>query len=119
MDAISEEAKLLVRCRIDTGEQLSSYKESVEARISEITAQRKALYKKLRTVAVKTDEGKRAEVKEKIDAFTGELSKLRKEVRLCDDIAKRSGIMLEKLRFIREEEKSKEKEEKKRNEQFR
>ena len=44
---------------------------------------------------------------------------MRKEVRLCDDIAKRSGIMLEKLRFIREEEKSKEKEEKKRNEQFR
>lgn len=119
LDAISEEAKLLVRCRIDTGEQLSSYKESVEARISEITAQRKALYKKLRTVAVKTDEGKRAEVREKIDALTGELSKLRKEVRLCDDIAKRSGIMLEKLRFIREEEKSKEKEEKKRNEQFR
>ena len=119
LDAISEEAKLLVRFRIDTGEQLSSYKESVEARISEITAQRKALYKKLRTVAVKTDEGKRAEVKEKIDAFTGELSKLRKEVRLCDDIAKRSGIMLEKLRFIREEENSKEKEEKKRNEQFR
>lgn len=119
LDAISEEAKLLVRCCIDTGEQLSSYKESVEAKISEITTQRKALYKKLRTVAVKTDEGKRAEVKKKIDTLTGELSKLRKEVRLCDDIAQRSGVMLEKLRFIREEEKSKKKEEKKRNEQFR
>ena len=40
-------------------------------------------------------------------------------MRLCDDIAARSGVMLEKLRVIREEEKAKEKEETKRDEQFR
>ena len=40
-------------------------------------------------------------------------------MRLCDDIAVRSGVMLEKLHFIQEEEKAKEKEETKRDEQFR
>ena len=119
MDAIAEEVRLLARCHIDTGEQLSSYKESLEKRISAVTAERKSLYKSQRTVAVKTDEGKLAKVKEEIAARTAELKKLRKEVRLCDDIAARSGVMLEKLRVIREEEKAKEKEETKRDEQFR
>ena len=119
MDAIAEEVRLLARCHIDTGEQLSSYKERLEKRISAVTAERKSLYKSQRTVAVKTDEGKLAKVKEEITARTAELKKLRKEVRLCDDIAVRSGVMLEKLRVIREEEKAKEKEETKRAEQFR
>ena len=119
MDAIAEEVRLLARCHIDTDEQLSSYKESLEKRISAVTAERKSLYKSQRTVAVKNVEGKLAKVKEEIAARSAELKKLRKEVRLCDDIAARSGVMLEKLRVIREEEKAKEKEETKRDEQFR
>ena len=68
---------------------------------------------------MKTDDGKLAKVREEIAARSAELKKLRKEVRLCDDIAVRSGVMLEKLHFIQEEEKAKEKEETKRDEQFR
>lgn len=119
MDAIAEEVRLLARCHIDTGEQLSSYKENLEKRISTVTAERKSLYKSQRTVAVKTDDGKLAKVREEIAARSAELKKLRKEVRLCDDIAVRSGVMLEKLHFIQEEEKVREKEETKRDEQFR
>ena len=119
MDAISEEVRLLARCRIDTGEQLSSYKENLEKRISAVTAERKSLYKSQRIVAVKTDDGKLAKIRNEIAARSAELKKLRKEVRLCDDIAARSGVMLEKLRVISEEEKAKEKEEMKRDEQFR
>ena len=118
MDAISEEVRLLARCRIDTGEQLSSYKENLEKRISAVTAERRSLYKSQRTVAVKTDEGRLEKVREEIAARSAELKKLRKEVRLCEDIAARSGVMLEKLRIIQEEHK-KEKEEMKRDEQFR
>lgn len=119
MDAISEEVRLLARCRIDTGEQLSSYKENLEKRISAVTAERKSLYKSQRTVAVKTDDGKLAKIRNEIAARSAELKKLRKEVRLCDDIAARSGVMLEKLRVISEEEKARKKEEMKRDEQFR
>ena len=83
-----------------------------------MTADRKRLYKKLRTKAVKTDESLYREVKAQIDTLSRELSKLRKEVRLCDDIAVRSGIMQEKLRTVRQDENTKRKEQIK-DEQFR
>ena len=110
MEAISEEAKLLTRHQIDTAGQLSSYKESLEARIKAVTAERKSLYKKQRTVAVRTDEKALSEVRSQITALTAELKTLRKEVRLCNDIAVRSGVMSGKLKAIEEEEKSKGKE---------
>ena len=111
MEAISEEAKLLARCRIDTAEQLVSYKDTLEARIEAATAERKALYKKQRTVAVKSDGAKLEAVKTEIAALSAELKRLRKEVRLCDDIARRSGVIQEKIEAIEQDEQSKEKEE--------
>ena len=75
-----------------------------------MTNERKALYRKQRTVAVKSDDDTLALVKEQIDALTAELKGLRKEVRLCDDIAVRSCLMSEKLNTIEAEEKSKGKE---------
>lgn len=87
LDAISEEARLLARNHIDTAEQLSSYKEGLEAKIESLTADRKALYRKQRTVAVKSADNRLSAVREQITAVSKELSALRKEVRLCDDIA--------------------------------
>ena len=110
MEAISEEARLLARHQIDTAGQLSSYKESVMARIEAVTGERKTLYKKQRTVAVKSDEVALSQVREQIAALTAELKGLRKEVRLCDDIAVRSGVMSEKLNTIEAEEQAKGKE---------
>ena len=118
MDAISEEAKLLARHHIDTAEQLSSYRSDLETRIEALTGQRKQLYKKQRTVAVKFDEAALSEVKAQITEFSRELTTLRREVRLCEDIAIRSGVMKEKLSAVREGEQSKGKE-KTRDEQFR
>lgn len=110
MDAISEEAKLLARHQIDTAGQLSSYKEALVTQIETLNAERKTLYKKQRTVSVKSDEGALSQVREQIAALTAELKGLRKEVHLCDDIAVRSGIMSEKLETIEAEEKSRGKE---------
>ncbi len=118
MDAISEEAKLLARHRIDTGEQLSSYKEALESKAQALTADRKALYKQQRTVAVKSDAERTSRVKEQIAALSKELTMIRREVKLCDDIAIRSGVMKEKLKAVREDEKSQRREQS-RNEQFR
>ncbi|MGN1026265.1 MAG: relaxase/mobilization nuclease domain-containing protein, partial [Faecousia sp.] len=117
LDAISEETKLLVRNHIDTAEQLSSYKEGLETKIKLLAADRKALYRKQRTVSVKTDDDTLARVKEQITAISRELSALRKEVRLCEDIAIRSGVIKEKIRAVREDEQSQGKENK-RDEQF-
>ena len=112
MEAITEEARLLARHHIDTAGQLSSYKDTLTARIEVVTNERKALYKKQRTVAVKSDDDTLSQVKAQIAALNAELKGLRKEVRLCDDIAVRSGVMSEKLKTIEAEEKTNGKEEK-------
>ena len=118
LDAISEETKLLVQNHIDTAEQLSFYKAGLETKIEVLTADRKVLYRKQRTVSVKSDEERVSAVKEQITAVSKELATLRREVRLCDDIAERSGVIKEKLKAVREDKESQGKENK-RDEQFR
>lgn len=113
LEAISDETKLLAVNRIDTAEQIVSYKAGLDEKIGTLTDQRKQLYRVQRTVAVKSDEARCEEVSAQIAAMSKELSQLRREVKLCDDIAMRSGVMREKIRA-----KSKGKETT-RNEQFR
>ena len=112
LDAITQEARLLAVHHIDTAEQLSSYKENLETRIDSLTLQRKQLYRKQRTVAVKSDEAASLQTKEEIDSLSRELSQLRREVKLCSDIEVRSGIMQEHIKTVREDEQSQRKEQK-------
>ena len=118
LDAITKEVRLLAEHRIDTAEQLSSYKSELESQIDTLTVDRKQLYRKQRTVAVKTDEALQSQVKTQIHEISGKLKALREEVRLCDDIAHRSGVMQEKITAVHEDEKTTGKE-KTRYEQFR
>lgn len=104
LDAITQEARLLGEHRIDTAQQLSSYKSEVESRIADVTSERRQLYRKQRTVAVKSDEAASKGVRTTISALSMELSKLRREVKLCSDIAERSGVMLERIQKVREDE---------------
>ena len=106
LEAITQEARLLGTHRIDTAQQLSSYKDGLEAQIEQIAAQRKSLYKQQRSVAVKTDEWKAAEVKESITKLSSQLAALRREVKLCNDIALRSGIILEHIQMEKTKEQS-------------
>ena len=116
MDAISEEAKLLARCDIDTDEQLSSYKAGLESTIESLVAERRSLYKSERTVAIKDDPEKLSAVRSDAAAISEQLKKLRKEVRLCEDIAARSGAIIEKVNRAEEFEQE---QEENRDEQFR
>jgi len=102
MRTISQEARLLARNRIDTAEQLSSYKEGLQKKMETLAADRKRLKNRLRSAG---DEQPLAILKADISAITKELSKLRGEVKLCDGIARRSEIMAEKLNVVREDEK--------------
>lgn len=112
LEAITQEARLLGTHRIDTAQQLSSYKDGLETQIGEITAQRKSLYKQQRSVAVKEDPEKAAEVKESISKLSSQLAALRREVKLCNDIALRSGIILEHIQMEKAKEQSVRKEKK-------
>lgn len=118
LEAISDEAKLLVGHRIDTDEQLCSYKCSLESQIETLTSKRAELYRRRRTVAITSDPNALEAVKAEISTLSRELTTLRREVKLCDDIAVRSGVMREKIKAVQEDEKSKRKETT-RDEQFR
>ena len=104
LDAISAETKLLVRNRIDTAEQLFSYRSETEQKIETLTADRTRLYRLSRTAEMKADGGKTAEIKSNISAVSKKLAGLRKELALCDDIAVRSGVIKEKIKSVREDE---------------
>ena len=73
--------------------RLSSYQSGLESRMESVTSQRKQLYRKLRTVAVKSDEAASVETSAAITALSKELCQLRREVKLCSDIALRSGVL--------------------------
>ena len=83
-----------------------------------LTADRKSLYRKQRTVSVKSDEDALTKVKAQIADISKELAAFRREVRLCEDIAIRSGVIREKTKAVRKDEQSQGKENK-RDEQFR
>lgn len=104
LDAISDETKLLVRNRIDTAEQLFSYRSETRQEMESLVTDRKELYRLSRRLAVKSDEGKTAEVKSQITAVSKEIARLRKELSLCEGIAVRSGVIKEKLKSVREDE---------------
>ena len=117
LDAITAETRLLIGHRIDTAEQLFSYRDEVNGKIEILTVDRKQLYKLQRTAAVKSDSEKAAEVKAQIAALSKELAALRKEVILCNSIAERSGVIQEKIKAVREDEQIKGKEKCDRTEQ--
>lgn len=100
MDAITKETRLLCRCHIDTAEQLLSYQGSLEREKNELTEQRKGLYSLSRKVSGEEKEA----VKAQISDISKRLGEIRKEVRLCEGIAARSGMLEEKLQAVRAEE---------------
>ena len=91
LDQITAQVRLLGREHISTSEQLFSYKSKVEDEIKTLTADRTHLRNEIRKVNIDDDllSGKR----QQISALSERLKELRKEVRLCDGIAERSGVM--------------------------
>ena len=98
LDQITAQVRLLGREHISTSEQLFSYKSKVEDEIKSLTADRTHLRNEIRKVNIDDDllSGKR----QQISALSERLKELRKEVRLCDGIAERSGVMRENLNAV-------------------
>ncbi|MFR5006222.1 MAG: hypothetical protein ACLTDZ_05670 [Oscillospiraceae bacterium] len=111
LNNISQEVRLLARHHIDTAEQLALYKKEQEVQITTLSAQRRALQKALRTKFVRDSPEQADAHRAQIRELSERLKALRREVHLCDDIAERSGVMAEKLKAVREDEKNQQKEE--------
>ena len=109
IDELTKQVTLLGKHHIGTDEQLFSYKRSVEDEIRTLTADRTHLRNEIRKVNI-TD-AELSQAKASISLLTEKLKELRKEVKLCQDIAIRSKVIEEKVDAVRtEEEKSKRKE---------
>lgn len=103
LDELSAQTTLLCRHRIGTAEQLFSYRDSVEEEIKALTANRTHLRNEIRRVGI-SDERLLA-AKAEISKISEKLKLLRKEMKLCDGIAERSGVIQERLeKVIAEEE---------------
>ena len=114
LDKITDEVRLLGRENISTDEQLFSYKTSLEEQMKNLIAGRTHLRKKIRT---NIDDGQLQAAKDEIASINGELKKLRREVKLCENIAERSKVMEENLEHIGTEEQKQQRKEKSRYEQ--
>lgn len=109
LDELTAQTTLLGSHHIENAEQLFSYKASVEADIKALIADRTRLRNEIRKV--NTSDVELSKARDQISAITDRLRSLRKEVRLCDGIAERSGVLQEKLQTVlADEEKSKRKE---------
>lgn len=115
LNTLTAQVTLLARHNISTDEQLFSYKHSVENELSKLLADREHLRKQVR---LKTDDVTLSTAREKLSRTTEKIRKLRKELKLCDDIAERSKVMEQNLEQVIADEKTNEKEMKK-NEQLR
>ena len=109
LDTLTKQVTLLGKHQIGTDEQLFSYKRSVEAEIQALTADRTHLRNEIRKVNIPDE--RLSAAKKKISAISERLQELRKEVKLCDGIAERSGLIADTLSQVKaEEEKSRRKE---------
>jgi len=92
---ISRETRLLVKHGIDTADQLLAHKDGVQSKINTLYEQRKHLRYQARSIQ---DETALVTVRAEIADLSGQIGELRREVRLCEDIEKRSDDMREKIR---------------------
>ena len=86
----NEEAKLLGRYNINTAEELSSFSASLSEQYKTLASNRAKLRNKLRHMH-NTDEMQ--PIKDEISALSLMMSNLRKQMKLCEDIAARSGVI--------------------------
>ena len=112
LDQRIAETRFLGKYKIETADELAGRKQYAENQIEVLTDQRKDLRNALKRITRKGDAAEIEATKEKISALTDELIKLRKEVKLCDSIAERSGLVKEGLEAIIEQDTSERKEKK-------
>ncbi len=104
LDAISDEAKLLSRHHIETEDELDRYAAAALYKIQLLMERRCELMCTER--APDASSGKRhSRLQEELSLTSDEIKKLKREVKLCRDIKKRTSTLKEKLRTVISDEK--------------
>lgn len=90
MEKYSKEADLLGNNHIETAEDLSKYTERISAEFKSLAAQRKKLRNTLRRMHSSEE---MQPIKDNISVLSERMGKLRQNMKLCEDIAERSGVV--------------------------
>lgn len=112
MDEYSERIRFLCKYKIETLSDVDNVKEKKQEEMQKILNTRNRLYYKRQKL---DNESEKDSVTKEIIDVTSVLTKVRKEIKLCDEIYDKVPKMKEEIKEIdnKEKEKSKEKEEKK------
>lgn len=97
MDQRIEEMKFLGKNKIETGTQLVNRRIFAEQKITELTGRRADLRNALKRVTRLGDPSEIAAVKAQISDLSVEIKHYSREVKLCNSIAERAGIVKETL----------------------
>ena len=104
LNKLTAQTDFLCRYHIETGEQFANHRTETQKQIKKLTDDRTVLRNQIRRTSI-TDE-ERTRFRNDISKISEQLKKLRTEMKLCDQIAERSGIMQEKLQQVFREEQS-------------
>jgi len=100
LEAVDRQTRFLFQNRIDTEEQLTSYRDTAKQQIVDLSEQRKELKNELRRTGV--PEQRLEAIKTRIGEISTELKTLRQDVKLCDAIVVRSLEIAEKNAQLKE-----------------
>lgn len=100
LDWIIAQTRFLGANKIETAEDLQAKQQEIQVQIEKLTQQRRDLRIALKRALRQDDPVQVAALKAQIATLSAEVRKHRKEVKLCDDIAQRNGIVLENLKEI-------------------
>ena len=100
LDWIIAQTRFLGANKIETAEDLQAKQKEIQVQIEKLTQQRFCLRTALKRALRQNDPVQVAALKAQIATLSAEVRKHRKEVKLCDDIAQRNGIVLENLKEI-------------------
>lgn len=91
LDEISDQTILLLKNHIETFDDLSSYKNDVKCELDALTIKRQMCYNRIRRC---NNELIKADYKDEAKSYTPRIRELRKQIKLCDGIYKRSKIIV-------------------------
>ena len=100
LDWIIAQTRFLGANKIETAQDLQSKQTEIQTLIETLTQQRRDLRIALKRAQRQDDPAQVDALKAQIATLSAEVRNHRKEVKLCDDIAQRNGIVLENLKEI-------------------
>lgn len=102
LNELTAQVTLLGQYNIQTDEELLSHLTGIEEQIAQLELKRGKYRNALRKIGISNEQ--QLKTKEAIAGISKELQELRKEVKLCQGIAKRSGVIEERINQIMAEE---------------